>query len=106
MAAAEHFIAIRRAAPAKPATGAPCNGCGICCAAEPCPVSRYLLGHRAGACPALQWHEPQHRYVCGMVAAPAGFMRWLPESLQAPFRRLIRRWIAAGIGCDSDVRAV
>ncbi len=102
MPAGVHCIAIHPAAPAKPALGAPCNGCGVCCAAEPCPVSRFLLGHRTGACPALQWRQPQQRYVCGMVVAPAGFLRWLPRPLQALFSRLTRRWIAAGIGCDFD----
>lgn len=106
MPAGQHFIAIHPAAPAKPALGAPCNGCGVCCAAEPCPVSHVLLGHRTGACPALQWHEPQRRYVCGMVMAPASFLLWLPLPLQALFRRLTRRWIAVGIGCDSDVTAL
>jgi len=36
-------IAIHAAAPAKPALGEPCNGCGVCCAAEPCPVGMFAL---------------------------------------------------------------
>ena len=107
MPGSEHFIAIHPAAPAKPALGAPCNGCGVCCAAEPCPVSRFLLGHRTGACPALQWHEPEQRYVCGMAIMPAVHLRWLPLRLEAPLSRLSLRWIAAGSGCDfqADVSA-
>jgi len=31
-------ILIHPEAPAKPPLGAPCNGCGVCCLAEPCPV--------------------------------------------------------------------
>lgn len=103
MPADESFIAIHPAAPPKPVLDAPCNGCGVCCAAEPCPVSRLLLGHRTGACPALQWHEPERRYVCGMVVAPASFLRWLPQRWSAFASRRCARWIAAGLGCDSDI---
>lgn len=93
-------IAIHAAAPAKPAVGAPCNGCGLCCAAEPCPLSRLLLGHRQGACPALQWDAAATRYACGLVQAPARHLRWLPARAEALAARLARRWIAAGRGCD------
>jgi hypothetical protein len=97
------FIKIHPAAPSKPALGAPCNGCGVCCAALPCPLSRLLLGHRTGSCPALQWREAGQRYVCGMVLAPATFLGWLPRRCNAFAARRCARWIAAGIGCDSDI---
>lgn len=90
-------IWLHRAAPAKPAMGAPCNGCGVCCAHAPCPLSRFLLGHRQGMCPALVWQGT--RYGCGMLVAPRGLARWLP-------RRLRRRWIGAGRGCDCDAELV
>jgi hypothetical protein len=82
-------------APEKPLPGKPCNGCGVCCAIAPCPLSRLLLGHRRGACPALTWQagHDNERYVCGLVVAPTGFARGLP-------RRFVLRWIAAGSGCD------
>lgn len=102
----EAFIAIHPAAPPKPAPGKPCNGCGVCCAALPCPVSRLLLGHRQGACPALQWQEPQRRYACGMVAAPASFLHWLPQRWSAFASRRFARWIAAGSGCDSTIETL
>jgi len=86
-------VRLHAAAPDKPSVGAPCNGCGVCCALAPCPLSRFLLGHRGGPCPALRWAES--RYVCGLVVAPSGIARWLP-------RRLVLRWIAAGGGCDCD----
>lgn len=86
-------IVLHAAAPSKPPVGAPCNGCGVCCAIAPCPLSRFLLGHCRGACPALTWNEG--RYACGLVAAPRGLARWLP-------RRLVLRWIGAGCGCDCD----
>ncbi|KQP43552.1 hypothetical protein [Pseudorhodoferax sp. Leaf274] len=82
-------------APAKPAHGAPCNGCGMCCLLEPCPLGMLLSRRRRGACSAVRWDEGQGRYLCGALSAPAEVLgaRWL-----AP---LARRWIAAGIGCDA-----
>ena len=95
-------IRLHAAAPDKPPFGAPCNGCGACCAAAPCPLSRFLLGHRSGACPALAWHEDQHRYLCGMVTTPEAMLRHLPRMLAGTFAQLARRWIGAGHGCDFD----
>lgn len=97
---AEQSVALHAAAPHKPAVGAPCNGCGVCCSIAPCPLSRVLLGHRRGACPVLEWAG--ERYVCGLVAAPAMHLRWLPDTLAPLAARLARRWIAAGSGCDCD----
>lgn len=48
------------------------------------------------------WHEGEARYRCGLLAAPARWIPWLPVVLT---RRLARRWIAAGDGCDSDYEA-
>jgi len=79
------------APPVKPEPGAPCNGCGVCCLAELCPIARLRFLRTAGPCPALLWMPDLRRYQCGMLAG-AGL-----------FRPLIARWIAAGIGCDSAV---
>lgn len=90
-------------AAAKPATGAPCNGCGVCCASEPCPLGVLASRKRQGACAALVWHEGSARYRCGLIEAPA-------EHLPAPLRwaapavaRAARRGIAAGRGCDCSL---
>jgi hypothetical protein len=96
-------IYLQQAAPPKPELGAPCNGCGVCCAVSPCPVARVFLWRFSGACPALEWHAGDQRYLCGMLARPANYVRWLPTSAQPWFARRIRRWIAAGIGCDATV---
>ena len=101
--AGKSFIAIHAEAPSKPAPGACCNGCGVCCAALPCPLSRMLLRHHSGACPALQWHKTERRYACGMVTEPRRFLPWLPRPWAAFASRLCGRWIAAGTGCDSDI---
>jgi hypothetical protein len=92
-------------APAKPRTGQPCNGCGVCCASEPCPAGMLVSRRRQGRCAALQWDEGGRLYRCGLVAAPAELLpRWL--RFAAPLlARLARRWIAAGAGCDSTVDA-
>jgi hypothetical protein len=92
-------ILLHPAAPAKPATGAPCNGCGLCCAAEPCPLGMLLSRRRRGACVALQWHEADVRYRCGALAEPQRWLPWLPAPLA---RALTGRWIAAGQGCDAE----
>ena len=82
-------IRIHALAAPKPGLGAACNGCGVCCLAEPCPVGRVFSLRRTGACSALRWDEAAARYRCGLMAQPA-------------LRRLVARWIAAGKGCDSD----
>lgn len=96
-------IHLHAEAPAKPAPGQACNGCGVCCAWQPCPLGVLVTGRRHGACAALQWHEADLRYRCGMVDAPETAWPALPRPLRGPLKRLARRWIAAGAGCDSDL---
>ena len=79
-------------APPKPAEGAPCNGCGLCCQAEPCPLGVLVSRRRRGACAALRWSD----------AAVTGMTRpWAVRAMSA----LARRWIASGIGCDARLDA-
>jgi len=67
-------IRLHPAAPEKPAETAPCNGCGVCCAAEPCPIGVLVSGRRSGACAALSWHDDAGLYRCGLVADPRGVL--------------------------------
>lgn len=94
------LIYIQPGAAAKPPMGAPCNGCGLCCLAEPCPLGVLLSRSRKGACKALRWEEETKQYRCGALAAVSPQAGSVP-GLVARWRvRLVRRWIAAGDGCD------
>ncbi|MEK9802796.1 MAG: hypothetical protein VW475_05250, partial [Curvibacter sp.] len=67
----QQIIHIQPAAPSKPAQGQPCNGCGVCCLVEPCPLGQLLSRRRRGACSALRWEEGAALYRCGALTAPA-----------------------------------
>lgn len=97
--AAARIVLLHAAAPPKPPAGAPCNGCGVCCAAEPCPLAMIVFRRRHGACPALDWQG--ERYACGLLLAPERHLRWLPRCGRRLAVRFVARWIAAGRGCDS-----
>ena len=98
---AHRLILLHADAPPKPAPGRACNGCGTCCAAEPCPLGMLLSRRRHGACTALRWSEADARYHCGVLAEPRRWLPWLPAAWG---RALARRWIAAGIGCDATLQ--
>ena len=101
--AMHQVIHIHPEAPSKPALGAPCNGCGVCCLAEPCPLGQVISRKRSGACEALRWSEADGLYRCGGLTDTEGLLgprwRWAAPLL----RRLARRWIAAGVGCDATI---
>jgi hypothetical protein len=99
-------IHIQPEAPTKPALGAACNGCGVCCLAEPCPLGMLVSRRRHGACRALRWSGGDARYVCGMVSAPHEVLGWhgrWGQALTPWLARWARRWISAGQGCDADI---
>lgn len=98
-------------APDKPSFGAPCNGCGVCCLYAPCPLGMLISLRRHGACAALRWNPSTRMYRCGVVEQPLQVLhgvlppgtRFLARLVSGPLRRLARRWIAAGRGCDSSL---
>lgn len=104
-------ILIAPGAPAKPGWGAPCNGCGVCCLAEPCPLGVLLSGRRHGSCRALRWDAVEQRYLCGALTDPAGVLPFanlpMPGRVQALLAKglpkLAYRWVSAGSGCDCDI---
>jgi hypothetical protein len=75
----------------RPVPGAPCNGCGLCCLAECCPLAILVHRRRRGPCPDLAQDATGAAYRCGLL-------------IRAPrmLKPLVARWIAAGKGCDSD----
>ena len=89
-------------APPKPDWGAACNGCGVCCAAETCPVARLRFLRRHGPCPALRWSVESGCYRCGLLSTPDQFFP-LPVRLRGVAGRVIARWIASGAGCDCSM---
>ena len=99
-------IRIHPAAPAKPAWGQACNGCGVCCVAEPCPVGVLVSRRRSGSCAALLWSEPASRYACGLVSDPGRVLsvrwRWATRIISS----LARRFVSTGSGCDSDAEVL
>jgi len=97
----QHVIHVHPEAPSKPAYGASCNGCGVCCLAEPCPLGILLSRRRQGACVALRWSSENRRYQCGALAQPRETLGWFGRW---PFiRAWVYRWIAAGQGCDASI---
>ncbi len=105
MADSPYLIHIHPDAPAKPALGVACNGCGVCCLLEPCPIGQLVSRRKTGQCVAVQWDADHSVYRCGMVTDPAAVMgkgwRWATPMI----RRLALRWISAGSGCDADIEA-
>lgn len=111
MPSTRQLIPIEPLAPPKPALGQTCNGCGLCCLYQPCPLGMVLTGARRGACKAVRWNASLQRYQCGAVvaslevlmnAAPCWMRPWV-QPLAPLLRRFARRWIAAGTGCDSTI---
>lgn len=101
----QQVIQIHPDAPPKPSVGARCNGCGVCCLAEPCPVGMLLSRRRTGACVALRWSVTDGCYRCGLLSAPHDVApRWLWRMawLRPVWLSWARRVIAAGKGCDAD----
>lgn len=90
-----------------------CNGCGLCCLAEPCPLGMVLSLKRKGACVAVRWSEADLLYRCGVVVEPQKVVRqvlpaimlWLGPAVGWLLGKLAHRWIAAGIGCDATLEA-
>jgi hypothetical protein len=103
----KQVIHIRPEAPRKPTLGAMCNGCGVCCLAEPCPVGVLVSRRLKGACKALVWSDEAGRYHCGLlVAAPAeqaAAQGRLKRMLRPLWQRWVRRMISAGSGCDASL---
>lgn len=67
----------------KPAFGAPCNGCGLCCRLELCGLALEVLGADAPAAPCPFIVEREGVTRCGVIEAAdkkdiafGGYMKW------------------------------
>jgi hypothetical protein len=89
--------------PVKPAYGSPCNGCGFCCAAEPCAIAlEHIAGHPAeGPCLALEFEGG--RFVCGMIRRPGHYMGLPNDWADGPIGAMIANALGAGRGCDAEL---
>ena len=96
-------IQIHTDAPDKPPEGEPCNGCGVCCASEPCPIGVLASGRRHGACAALVWVDAAGAYRCGLIHQPAVHLPALLRRSAPLLTRLAARFISAGSGCDCNL---
>ncbi|MDO9238317.1 MAG: hypothetical protein Q7U28_20060 [Aquabacterium sp.] len=106
-------IYIRPESPAKPPLGAPCNGCGVCCLAAPCPVGILVSRRLRGACSALVWSDSARRYHCGLLVSSGDVDEscappkpWWRRVTRALWLRWARRMISAGSGCDASMDVV
>ena len=110
----EYTIPIHPLAPDKVPEGAACNGCGVCCLFEPCPVGILLTGRRSGACSAVRWNDAIGQYRCGAIVATREVLvqalphgsHWMAALLTPLMRRAAMRWISVGSGCDSQLEVM
>jgi len=85
-------------APPKPAFGDACNGCGVCCQQEVCPLGRATFGEVAAPCPALVFG--QARFWCALVLGERELRRQDPSEPPC-----LETMLAIGLGCDSEAPA-
>jgi hypothetical protein len=90
-------------APIKPAAGDACNGCGVCCLSEPCPLGAVLSGRRFGPCDWVRWDAEARHYRCSAADDAGSRLPGVPKVAVRALEALARRWIAAGKGCDCDL---
>lgn len=83
----------------KPPYGAPCNGCGVCCATSLCPIALTLFD--AAPCPALARLD-DGRQACAVMSDPRAYApaRVALHGL-ANVRRAAAVILCAGLGCDA-----
>lgn len=87
--------------PLKPAFGSPCNGCGYCCATEPCAIAREHIPDHPEEGPCLALDRDGEQFVCGMIRRSGHYMR-LPDWGDAHLGSLFAEALGAGKGCDAD----
>ena len=92
--------------PTKPPYGAACNGCGLCCMSQPCPLGRSLFDQEEGRCPALEWHAEHGRFSCGLVTRPERYAPCdrLDRFGSRPLSEAAGLTVGVAVGCDAQVQ--
>ena len=86
--------------PRKPAHGDACNGCGLCCIAEPCPIAAEMGAVIDRPCPYVEWEAG--RFWCGLVRHPSKHLLGTPDrAFDAEIGPRVRAEIGDG-ECDSE----
>jgi hypothetical protein len=87
--------------PLKPSIGSPCNGCGMCCAMEPCGLAREFIPDHPAEGPCLALEHEAGRFLCGMIRRPGHYMQ-LPDWADAHMGGIFADALGAGKGFDAD----
>lgn len=89
--------------PEKAPYGHPCNGCGLCCQNEVCPLGQIVFPRAQAPCPALERNG--ERYVCGLVRHPEAYQPAKTALYGADaLRKAAEIGVGADIGCDAKMR--
>ena len=65
-------LSTARGPPRKPPEGDACNGCGLCCAVQLCPIVIELLPDAQAPCPAMEFSG--ERFWCGLIRRPSRYL--------------------------------
>ena len=97
---------------AKPPHGAKCNGCGMCCQAEKCPLGTAIFagipsnGNAdawAGPCPGIARHA-DGTFGCGLVETPRRYAPLRAAVFGEERLRTAAMYLTgSGVGCDGHV---
>jgi hypothetical protein len=85
--------------PKKPHEGAVCNGCGLCCAVQLCPLAIEFIPDAAAPCPAMEFAEG--RFWCGLARRPSRYLD-TPASGDRLIRGMVFTALSIGEGCDAS----
>ena len=83
----------------KPRLGSPCNGCGLCCAAQICGIGEQYFPGALAPCPALTLTDG--RFQCGLVLHPSKLfaLRFDADEILTP---MFAKAIGSGQGCGME----